>query len=71
MLEAFKAAAPSSDRMNDMAVALQLTLIGFGGEDSWIAQGDRLQESTDNLGVGWVSSRVSSPDLVNIVSSCG
>jgi hypothetical protein len=38
--------------MNDMAVALQLTRIGFGGEDSWIGQGDRLQESTDNLGVG-------------------
>jgi len=38
--------------MNDMAVALQLTLIGFGGQDSWNGQGDRLQESTDNLGVG-------------------
>jgi hypothetical protein len=38
--------------MNDLAVALQLTLVGFGGEDSWIGQGDRLQVSTDNLGVG-------------------
>jgi hypothetical protein len=57
--------------MNDMAVALQLTLIGFGGEDGWIGQGDLLEESTDNLGWVWVSSRVSSPDLVNIVSCYG